>query len=123
MGPTCAPGLVLRRFAEGRFDAVTSAAIGQELGRAVRYEKVRTRIELTDDELELWLVSYDVLAVQVEPTSVERVVEADPADDIYVAAALEGRARDIVSGDRHLLDLGSHQDVDVVAPRTFLDRV
>jgi hypothetical protein len=33
-------------------------------------------------------------------------VPADPADEMYLAAALEGRAGFVVSGDSHLLSLG-----------------
>ncbi len=44
----------------------------------------------------------------------------DPADDKDIAAAIEGRADAIVTGDRHLLELGMHEGVRIVAPREFL---
>ena len=49
-----------------------------------------------------------------------RVVAADPTDEIYLAAAAEGLAEYVVSGDRHLLDIGQHDGIRIVAPRAFL---
>ena len=45
---------------------------------------------------------------------------ADPDDDKYVAAALEGRATYLVTGDPDLLDVGEHAGVYTVTPRRFL---
>lgn len=49
------------------------------------------------------------------------VVAADPEDDKYVGAAMEGRATHVVSGDRHLLDIGKYEGIRVLPPRAFLD--
>jgi uncharacterized protein len=46
---------------------------------------------------------------------------ADPNDDKYVAAALEGRAGSIVTGDRQFLALGRYEKIRIVSPRAFLD--
>jgi predicted nucleic acid-binding protein len=45
----------------------------------------------------------------------------DPDDDKYLAAALEGRAQYIVTGDRPFLALREYKGVRVVTPRTFLE--
>lgn len=63
------------------------------------------------------------IAIVVEGRVSRRVVEADPADDIDIAAAVEGLAEYIVTGDRHLLDLGEHEGIRLVTPRDFLDRL
>ena len=44
----------------------------------------------------------------------------DPDDDKYLAAALEGRATLVVTGDPDLLALEEHQGVRIVSPRAFL---
>lgn len=49
------------------------------------------------------------------------VVAADPEDDKYIVAALAGRAAYVVSGDKHLVDVGRHEDVRIVTPREFLE--
>ena len=45
----------------------------------------------------------------------------DPDDDKYVAAALEGRAAYVVTGDQAFLALKEHEGVTIVTPRSFLD--
>jgi predicted nucleic acid-binding protein len=39
----------------------------------------------------------------------------------YIAAAVEGRAAFLVTGDPHLLALSEYGGVRVVSPRAFLD--
>ncbi len=60
------------------------------------------------------------IATVVEGEVSDHVVKADPADDIYIAAAADGLADYIVSGDRHLLDLAEYGGIRIVTPRTFL---
>ena len=48
------------------------------------------------------------------------VIERDPKDDMIVACAVAVSADYIVSRDKHLLDLGSYQDVRIVAPESFM---
>jgi predicted nucleic acid-binding protein len=45
---------------------------------------------------------------------------ADPDDDKYLAAALEGRAAHVVTGDPDLLALGEYEGIRIVSPRVFL---
>ena len=49
------------------------------------------------------------------------VIREDPADDNFLALAAVGRARYIVSGDKHLLALREYCRVKIVTPREFLD--
>ena len=44
---------------------------------------------------------------------------ADPDDDKYLAAAIEGRASFVVTGDRDLLAVTRHAGVRILAPRAF----
>jgi hypothetical protein len=76
---------------------------------------------LAEEELDLWVDALRAIALVVEGRVSRPVVQADPADDIYIAAAAEGLADYIVSGDRHLLDLGEHEGIRIVTPREFLD--
>jgi predicted nucleic acid-binding protein len=58
----------------------------------------------------------DVVAAEHEISGVGR----DRDDDEYLAAAIEGRATFVVTGDRDLLDLGEHAGVRIVNFRQFL---
>jgi uncharacterized protein len=44
------------------------------------------------------------------------VVAADSDDDHVVAAAIAAKADMIVSGDRQLLALGTHQGIQILSP-------
>jgi uncharacterized protein len=46
---------------------------------------------------------------------------ADPDDEMFLVCALEGKAQVIISGDHHLLDLGSFQGIPILTSRIFLD--
>jgi putative PIN family toxin of toxin-antitoxin system len=121
ISPQGVTGRLIRRLTEEAFEIVLSQDISAELRRALAYPRVRQRVEMSDDELELWLAALDVLAVRAEPTVRIVAVPADPDDDIYIEAALEARARFIVTGDKHLLDLAGFEDVRIVRARAFLD--
>ncbi len=54
------------------------------------------------------------------PLAVPPVIAADPEDDHVIAAAVTAEADLIVSGDRHLLTLGAHQGIGIVAPAEAL---
>jgi len=61
--------------------------------------------------------------VIVEGRVTERIVIVDPADDIYFAAAVDGLADYVVSGDRHLLDVALYAGIPIVSLRAFLERL
>ena len=50
-------------------------------------------------------------------------VKQDPDDDKFIDAALAAAAAIIVSGDRHLLDLGTAEGIEILTARQFLDRL
>jgi predicted nucleic acid-binding protein len=43
-----------------------------------------------------------------------KVVKADPADDIILRTAFDGKADCIISGDNHLLSLGAFRGVKIL---------
>lgn len=50
-----------------------------------------------------------------------RGVVRDPNDDMVVACALRAGADYIVTRDKDLLSLGTHEGIRIVTPRQFLD--
>lgn len=119
--PEGPPGQIVTRLVEeGAFELVVSTAIIAELRRCLRYRRVRKYISASDRELELWVSTLDLIADSVEGKLKVAAVAADPDDDKYVVAALEGQAEFIVSGDNHLLALGEYEGIRIVTPRAFL---
>jgi len=119
--PKGPPGrLLVRLLRDSAFELVASPDTLDEVRRSLRYSRVRKYLRLPEEELDLWVNALGAIAVVVEGKVSRRVITADPADDIYIAAATDGLADYIVSGDRHLLDLVEHAGIRIVTPRTFL---
>ncbi len=59
----------------------------------------------------------------VSTTAFLSVVKDDPGDDRVLECAIAGSADVIISGDRHLLDLGSFQGIQILTVRRFMDQI
>jgi putative PIN family toxin of toxin-antitoxin system len=119
--PEGPPGRIIERFLRAAaFDLILSPAIVDEILRALAYPKVRRLIRGTAAP-DLWFEDILVLADLVAGTRNISGVCADPDDDKYVAAAIEGRAAFVVTGDRQFLSVAEYDGVRIVSPRTFLD--
>lgn len=119
--PDGTPGKILARFLRDEaFEVILSPAIVDEVLRVLAYPKVRRLIRAAADP-ELWFEDVVVLSDVVAGRLHLSGVCQDPDDDRYLAAALEGRAACVVTGDRRFLELGEHEGVRVVSPRAFLD--
>ena len=117
--PAGAPGRIVEKFLrDASFEAVLSPAIVDEVLRVFGYRKLRKLLRGLDAQL--WFEDIVVLADVVADTPLSAICE-DPDDDKYLAAALEGRASRVVTGDRRFLALGEHAGVAIVTPRAFLD--
>ena len=47
------------------------------------------------------------------------IIKDDPGDNKFLAGATAGNAGCIISGDRHLLNLGKHEKTLILTPRDF----
>jgi uncharacterized protein len=120
--PGGTPGrLIERSLREASFEVVLSRAIVTEVLRALAYPKVRKLLRGADAQL--WFEDIVVLADVVSDAQQLSSVCEDPDDDKYVAAALEGRAACIVTGDQAFLAVREHAGVEIATPRAFLDRL
>ena len=66
---------------------------------------------------------YAALVLIVAPAVIAPTITRDPADDQVLAAALAAQVDLIVSGDAHLLDLKSFQDIEIVTAATAIERI
>ena len=118
--PQGPPGQIIERFVrDGAFGVVLTEPIVEEVLQALAYPKVQTAAR-SKTEPELWFEDIVVLS-QLVAGDVEVAVCGDPDDDKYVAAAIEGRAAFVVTGDPDLLTLGEHKGIRIITPRAFLD--
>ncbi len=59
----------------------------------------------------------------VDPGDRVRVLTSDPDDNMILECAVSANAAFIVSGDRHLLDLGQYKGIVIVNPAEYLRTV
>jgi len=111
---------ILRAWQRGAFDLVLSLPILAEIGRALFYEKLQKFRWMSEEEVTSLLEALGQESILV-PGDATLKVSRDPADDKFLAAAIERRARYVVSGDEDLLAVKAYQGIRIVRPAAFLD--
>jgi putative PIN family toxin of toxin-antitoxin system len=102
------------------FELVWSPPIVAECHRVADYRKIRSRVRVADPHAFIDDLADAAMMVTTELPQVEAVPD-DPSDDVYIATALVGAARWVVTGDRrHLLPLRRFAGVQIVSPSVFL---
>lgn len=94
----------------------TSAVLLEELAEILIRPVPAKRLAIIGRTARQVLADYVNAVDLVMPLAVPAVITADPDDDHVIAAAVEARADLIVSGDRHLLDLGRHGAIRILTP-------
>ena len=77
-------------------------------------------------EQESWnsfLMALVELALWHEDAGTTTGISRDVDDDKFLALAVTGQAEAIISGDRDLLDLVSHEGIPILTPAQFLQRL
>jgi len=118
------PAQVIDTWRRREYLLVTSPAIMTEIRATLDYPRIRRKYPLTDELVErlITLLEQDALVVSGK-VDTEGAVPDDPDDDMVLACAVDGMADLIVSGDRHLLDLGEYRGIPIITAREFLDRL
>jgi len=117
------PARLLTRAFSGQLTVLSSQVLLEELAIVLDRPKFVSKLqqsETTSQEL-LSIVRRNTHLVEVD--TVEPVITADPDDDHVLACALAGRAEAIVSGDRHLLNLGSYRDMPILTADILLEQL
>lgn len=119
--PGGSSGRILQLVARGEsLRTVLSPAIAEEYRRSLLYPKVSRRHGRSEADVSAW-VGAMVFRSDIVPGALDlHVVADDPDDDKYLVAAIEGMATHVVSGDHHLLDLGTFQGVRILSPRSLM---
>ena len=118
------PAQVLDTWRERQYLLVVSPAIIAEIRATLNYPRIRRKYAITDEDVEqlVTLLERDALVVPGD-ADVAGAIPDDPADEIVLACAVDAQADVIVSGDRHLLELGSHRSIPILTGRQFLERL
>jgi putative PIN family toxin of toxin-antitoxin system len=112
------PHNILLRCIAGDFHLHLSPALLTETTRVLAYPKLGFHRSQIDEFIALVIE----ISALVEPDFSLDIVAADPSDNRVLECAVAAGCIYIVSGDRHLLDLGKVQDIQIFTPDEFLAR-
>jgi len=107
---------------QGALDLLTSEVILREYVRVLNYPRLRSVHRLTDAQLAEIDEAFREFTELIEPNETPAVVVDDPDDDHFLACAASGGADCLVTGDPHLLKLGSFSGIPILSPTDFLTR-
>lgn len=117
-----APALVLKAWKDRQFVLVTSESAIRELRRVLWELYASGKYTLTKKQifqLIRFLRSDGIRVVNGEQA--KGVIPQDPDDEKFLSIAVTGNAQVIISGDKHLLNLGKYQNTLILSARQFLD--
>ena len=107
--------LIMKYGFERRYVIVTSPGIIDEV-----VDKLRNKFNVPENKIQELIRTLIEFSFVVEPTGKINVVDDDPDDNKIVECAIEARADYIVSGDRHLLNIGKCEDIKILTPGEFI---
>jgi hypothetical protein len=97
-----------------------SLDILQEINRVLQYEKILRILKRSRIEPSSIMPTIVSLSSLVDVKTPAHAIEEDPSDNHVLACAKEASAQFIVSGDRHLLQLGQYESIKILTASSFL---
>jgi putative PIN family toxin of toxin-antitoxin system len=98
-----------------------SLDILKEIRRVLDYEKIVRILKRSRTEPSSIMTSVISLCSPVDVKVTVHAIEEDPSDNHVLACAKETKAHFIVSGDRHLLQLGRYENIRILTASRFLE--
>lgn len=112
---------ILEAWRRDRFLLVISEAMLEEAHEKLREPRIQRNYKISQGEVQRLLQALRKHSRLVPGRLTIRIIEEDPEDDQVIIAAVEGGADYIISGDRHLRDLGEYQGIKVLSPARFAE--
>ncbi len=117
------PHRLIAAAAAGDIELCSSPQLLSELREVIGRQHLASRLKSQHASVERILALYEEMVVLVSPGATPRVVPNDSDDDHVIAAAVAAGADYIVSGDRHLLSMVTHEGINIVGPAELVQRL
>ena len=113
------PRRILEQIALGKIEN----AISLEILAEAKDVLIRLKFDLSSIQVMGIIETFSETFTLVAPSERVKVIANDPDDDRILEAALAGKVDLIVSGDKHLLSLGSWNKIKILSPVDFLEQL
>ena len=109
------PRRLIELLVDNRYDAYANKDIIEE------YNDTAAELKEEYPQKDVYFTLPDIIGKlhQIEAVSEVHVCR-DPDDDKFIGCALDSKSKYIVSGDKDLLEVGSHENVEIVTAADFL---
>ena len=118
--PNGHPAQIVKLWRIGLIELAISPFILEEFEGVVHRPRIQQKNNLSDADIAEYLEVLRTSAVLVPGTITVNAVPDDPDDNIIIACAIEAEVDMIISGDQHLLSLGSYQGIPIAKAADFL---
>ena len=111
------PGKLIAFWKSVKIQPHLTSEILAEILRVLAYPK----FQLTENEIQ-YLLYVETLpfCTVVAKKSGSTIIKEDPSDDIFLRCCETVKAKALISGDHHLLNLKSHRNTLILTPSQFL---
>jgi putative PIN family toxin of toxin-antitoxin system len=105
------------------FELVTSVEVIKEISRVLSYPRIQKRFKPKEENIRRFFrLIFRKAVISKDIYQTDKVV-SDPADNKFLACALEKEADYIVSRDPHLRNLKHYHGIQIVDATTFIKKV
>jgi putative PIN family toxin of toxin-antitoxin system len=102
------------------FELATSIEIMKEVSRVLQYPKIKQKFHPKDETIKRFFrLVFRKAIITKDIYKTDKITE-DPADNKFLACALESKADFIISGDKHLRNLKQFHGIRILDAKTFL---
>ena len=114
------PAQILKAWREKKLEVIISPEILKEIGQVVFRHKIKKISFWTEKERYQFIEDLARICI-LTPGSLElKQAVKHIQDHKFLVAAIEGKADYVVTGDRHLRDLGAYKGIKIVSANEFL---
>lgn len=114
------PNRIYQALKDQQFILITSPSIIEEIDDVLSRDYIIKRTHMTARQRKRFIQEIINFSLLISEKSDLQIIKADPDDDKFLHAAIEGDADCIVSGDRHLLNLKAYEGIKILTPKDFL---
>jgi putative PIN family toxin of toxin-antitoxin system len=121
--PKSNAGKILNLSINGKYELCLSEELIQEIGRVLRYQKIKKRLQLDEPEIESYCFLLRFYTSLFEIKHIKESVPKDKKDNHILATLIASNADYLITGDDDLLSLRDSYKIISLKDFMLLERV